>query len=114
MPRRGWQGSSVMTSSLGTSPVPSQVGHLSPSLHAPMPMQVGHFFILKTAIFHASIFRRGVYVLFCAQAEKSSKPRVKLREGLQTQGPRNGDEQADRAVSLGRDPIHVWSFGNIL
>jgi len=54
----GWQGSSMITWSVGISPVPSQVGHLSPSSHAPIPIQVGHFLILKTAIIKHSLFRR--------------------------------------------------------
>jgi hypothetical protein len=40
----------MITSSVGTSPVPSQVAHLSPSAQEPIPMQVGHFFILNTGI----------------------------------------------------------------
>src|SRR5690348_1619341 len=45
---RGWQGSSITTSLLGISPVPSQVGQTSPSGHAPIPIHVGHLIIFIT------------------------------------------------------------------
>ena len=47
----------MIASSLGTSPVPSQVGHLSPSAHTPNPIHVGHFIILNTAILEAYCFQ---------------------------------------------------------
>ena len=47
---RGWQGSSITTSLLGISPVPSQVGQTSPSGHMPIPMHVGHLIIFITVI----------------------------------------------------------------
>lgn len=46
--------------------MPSQVGHLSPSAHAPNPMQVGHFIILKTAILKVYELYTCATVRFCS------------------------------------------------
>jgi hypothetical protein len=73
----GWHGSSMITSSLGTSPVPSQVGHLSPSGQAPNPMQVGHLMILKTAMPKLIVYGdTGLFSFAQLQfADKRRKPR---------------------------------------
>jgi hypothetical protein len=51
---------------------------LSPSSHAPIPIQVGHFFILKTAIIKHSLFRRAKESRF----EHTSKLRTARVEGI--------------------------------
>jgi hypothetical protein len=69
----------MITSSVGTSPVPSQVGHLSPSAQAPSPIQVGHLIILNTAMLKGYPLRHEMTVRFCSGAMRANRIRRRLR-----------------------------------